>query len=406
MSATATARPRRTPAGVLGDVLLWIAAIGGVLCILGVAATFALHVSLIMFKTGSMSPTIPAGSLAVVHEIPASEIRVGDVVTVDRAGELPVTHRVTSVAGSGDTRTITLRGDANPTDDAAPYVVSAVRIVWLSIPGWANVVVWFSNPLVLGALTLGATALVTWAFWPRDERHGRRRATRRSRVLAAGGTTLALAGALVAVVPPTPAQAAEVETVVHGTYLTLTSVVDPALAADMGTGVPVHWQVGVDADPPDAGTLHFGLAAVGPHPDPGDYSVRVRTCSERWVAGACAGASGDPLPATDLTTAVLPTASNGAHEVAALPVDPDGTEVWVLVSVTRTTATQPQPAQLRLWVWGASSGSVGGETTGEDGLAFTGSTGWFPPMMLAGVAIAAGLLIAVAARRRSEVADD
>ena len=32
-----------------------------------------------------------------------------------------------SVAGSGDTRTITLRGDANPTDYVAPYLVSTVR---------------------------------------------------------------------------------------------------------------------------------------------------------------------------------------------------------------------------------------------------------------------------------------
>jgi signal peptidase len=406
MTATAAPRPRRTPAGVLGDVLLWIAAIGGVLCILGVIATFALHVNLIMFKTGSMSPTIPAGSLAVVHEIPASEIRVGDVVTVDRVGELPVTHRVTSVAGSGDTRTITLRGDANPTDDAAPYVVSTVRIVWLSIPGWASVVVWFSNPLVLGGLTLGATALVTWAFWPRDERHGRRRASRGSRALAAGGTALGLAVVLAAATPAGPAQAAETETIVSGTYLTLTSVIDPVLASDMGTGDPVPWQVGVDANPPDAGTLHLGIAAVAPLPAPGDFSLGVRTCTERWVAGTCAGISGEPLPATDLTTAIIPTASNGAREFAAIPARPDGTELWVLVTVTRTTATQPQPAQLRLWVWGASSGSVGGETTGEDGLAFTGSTGWFPPMLLAGLAIAAGLLIAVAARRRSEVADD
>ena len=108
---------------MIGDVLLWVASIGGVICILVVIAAVVFHVTLIMFKTGSMEPTIPTGSLAVVHEIPASEIAVGDIVTVDRPGQLPVTHRVTSVAGTGETRTITLRGDANPTDDVAPYVV-------------------------------------------------------------------------------------------------------------------------------------------------------------------------------------------------------------------------------------------------------------------------------------------
>ena len=55
------ARTRRTPAGVIGDVLLWVASIGGVICILVVIAAVFFHVTLIMFKTGSMEPTIPTG---------------------------------------------------------------------------------------------------------------------------------------------------------------------------------------------------------------------------------------------------------------------------------------------------------------------------------------------------------
>lgn len=405
-------RLRRTPAGVLGDVLLWIASIAGVLCIVVVLAALLFHVTLIMFKTGSMSPTIPAGSLAVVHEIPASEIHVGDVVTVDRVGELPVTHRVTSVSGDGGTRTITLRGDANPTDDVAPYVVSTVRIVWLAFPGWANVVVWFSNPLVLGGLTLAATALVTWAFWPRDEGHGRRRAPRgrraRTAAAASAAPTLALAVGLALVTPPAPAQAAEVETVVTGRYLTLTSVIDPALASDMATGVPVTWQVGIDAHPPDPGRVHLGIAAVAPLPAPGDFTLEVRACPVRWVAGACAGTPSTWLPTADLTAAVAPTTSFGAREVGAIDAAPPSATVWLLLSVTRTTVTQPQPAQLRLWAWGAGSGSVGGATTGPGGLAFTGSTGWFPPMLLAVIALAGGLLISAiaSARRRREARDE
>jgi signal peptidase len=73
MTRTAAAeRSRRTPIGMLGDVLLWVASIGGVICILVVIAALGFHITLIMFKTGSMEPTIPTGSLAVVHEIPAS----------------------------------------------------------------------------------------------------------------------------------------------------------------------------------------------------------------------------------------------------------------------------------------------------------------------------------------------
>jgi signal peptidase len=405
-----TERTRRSPAGVLGDVLLWIAAIGGVICILVVLAAVVFHVTLIMFKTGSMAPTIPTGSLAVVHEIPASQIDVGDVVTVDREGQLPVTHRVTSVAGVGDSRTITLRGDANAADDVSPYVVTRVREVWVSVPGWASVVVWFSNPVVLGALTVSATALVTWAFWPRDERHGRRRASRRHRLpgsaaasITSGATVLLALGVVVAGTPQA-AHAAEVETVVHGAFLTLTSISDPVLTTSMTTGVSVPWQVGVDAVPTDPGSVDLGVAAVAPLPDPGDFTLRVQACPVRWVAGVCTGIATEWLPPTDLVTAVAPTTTFGAHRLGGMDA---AAQVWLLMSVTRTTASQPQPAQLQLWAWGLGQPlSVGGQTSG--GLAFTGGRDAFPPALLAAIAVSAGLLLAGAARvrRRREVDDE
>lgn len=155
-------------AGRAGNALLTVAAAGGVVCIVLVPLAFVFHVTLIMFKTGSMSPTIPAGSLAIVRQIPASQVHVGDIVTVDRSPAPPVTHRVTSVSPApGGARAITLRGDANPADDPAPYVVKHVRIVLYSVPRLAYVVRAISDPLVMGAISVGAAALVTWAFWPR-----------------------------------------------------------------------------------------------------------------------------------------------------------------------------------------------------------------------------------------------
>ncbi|WP_334150157.1 signal peptidase I [Microbacterium sp.] len=179
-AVAAEPRPKRARSGgVVADVLLWIAAIGGVVCMLLVILAFTAHITLIMFSTGSMSPTIPAGSVAVVQRIDAAQIAVGDVVTVDREGELPVTHRVTSVAdgATATERVITLRGDANATDDAFPYAVSSVRIVLFSIPGIATMVAGMSNPVILGGLTLAATALVVWAFWPRSPGGSRGRRT-------------------------------------------------------------------------------------------------------------------------------------------------------------------------------------------------------------------------------------
>jgi signal peptidase len=404
-----TPRTRRTPAGVVGDVLLWVASIGGAICILLVIAAVVFHVTLIMFKTGSMEPTIPTGSLAVVHEIPASQIEVGEIVTVDRPGQLPVTHRVTSVAGAGDTRTITLRGDANPTDDVAPYVVSTVREVWTWVPGWASVVVWFSNPLVLAGLTLGATALVTWAFWPRDAGHGRRRAVRRRRggvAITTTGSTLAVAGLVAALVvgaPADAAQAAEVETVVTSQYLELTSISDPDLLSSMTRMSPVSWQVGVVAHPPDPGVLHLGVAASGAMVAPGSLSLGVRACPVRWVAGVCAGTPASWLPTTDLATVVATTTAFGAREIGTMSA---ATEQWLLLTVTVTAAT-PTPgdsAQLRLQAWG-----IGGPLSiGPGRLASTGPADGavVPPMLLAFLAIGTGLLAATIARRRREVEDE
>ncbi|MFH5879302.1 signal peptidase I [Arthrobacter sp. NA-172] len=115
-----------------------------------------------------MSPAIPSGSLAIVREVPASDVRIGDVVTVERPGRLPVTHRVTSVrAAVGGKTVLTLKGDANPVEDPAPYTVSTVRTVLYSVPDLAYVVAAASNPWVLGSMTVAVSALVTWVLWPR-----------------------------------------------------------------------------------------------------------------------------------------------------------------------------------------------------------------------------------------------
>jgi len=158
----------------LRETLLTLAAIGGAICIALVIMAFVGGYSLIMFKTGSMTPTIPAGSVALVQRVPAAEVEIGDIVTVDREGALPITHRVTSVqpGTAVDERVITMKGDANDAEDPAPYTVAEVRIVRGSVPGVASVIVWFGDPRVLGALTIGASLLVVWAFWPRRERQG------------------------------------------------------------------------------------------------------------------------------------------------------------------------------------------------------------------------------------------
>lgn len=168
--ATHARTKKRSVPTIIGDCILQVLAVGGVICIALVICAFVFDITLIMFKTGSMSPTIPTGSLAVVREVPADSVEVGDVVTVDRGvSELPVTHRVVSARTQDNGITILdLKGDANASADPAVYEVTTVRKVLWHVPGLARVIVYFSNPLVLGAITLTMAALVVAVFWPRN----------------------------------------------------------------------------------------------------------------------------------------------------------------------------------------------------------------------------------------------
>jgi signal peptidase len=324
---------RQRIAHISGEIVLTALAVGGIVCIVLVGLAFFFNVTLIMFKTGSMGPTIPAGSVAMVREIPASEIKIGDVVTVDRADALPVTHRVTSVnAGpSAHERTITMRGDANETDDPVPYDVAAVRIVMGSLPGLATVIVWFSNPFVLGAITLGASSLVTWAFWPREPRV-QREAGRRGRHSVGAAASVLLASTLAVPLALTaPTSASAVDHVVQGAYLTLTSVTDPGMAI-MEPGETVHWQVGIAAAAPEPGVIAVSVSGTGS--DELELSAVVVACSVRWVGGSCDGQSWPP-------TVLDPFPVDGVErELIRMPSDE---QRWLLLSVTMPGTAQPSP---------------------------------------------------------------
>jgi signal peptidase I len=139
----------RTSRGRAKSVVLAIAGIAGLLSILWLIAGMVFGLSIIVFKTGSMAPTMPTGSMAIDHWIPASAIRVGDVVTVPVPGKtLPVTHRVVSiskVAAVPDDRRLVLKGDDNLTADQTPYTVGRARQVVFSLPVAGTVITLFQT---------------------------------------------------------------------------------------------------------------------------------------------------------------------------------------------------------------------------------------------------------------------
>lgn len=172
--------------------LLIVAAALGLACwFLFSACTGA---TLVTFRTGSMSPAIPQGSVAVTLPVPADALRVGDVATVQRANEpVPVTHRVIEIrevvpqgAHGPDLRAaipggeapdprdpaareIVMQGDDNDTPDHLPYVVTEVRRTVFAVPYAGTALRLLQTPIGTGTLILGVGALVTWAFWPRRD---------------------------------------------------------------------------------------------------------------------------------------------------------------------------------------------------------------------------------------------
>ena len=78
----------------------------------------------------SMSPSIDAGSVVLVSEVPADSIGEGDVITyvasenADRTTR--ITHRVVDVQTADGTRQFRTKGDANDNPDAQLVAPSAV----------------------------------------------------------------------------------------------------------------------------------------------------------------------------------------------------------------------------------------------------------------------------------------
>jgi signal peptidase len=161
---------KRHPLAVVRGVLVAIAGALGIICVISWVITATTGLSLIVVTTGSMSPTIPAGSVVVSERVPATSVRTGQIVTVPRPGaSLPVTHRVVTVepvAGDSAARQFTLRGDANETDDRDQYVVREAGLVLAAAPALGSALQAASTPAARGLAVAVVGLLVTWTFWP------------------------------------------------------------------------------------------------------------------------------------------------------------------------------------------------------------------------------------------------
>jgi signal peptidase I len=106
-------------------------------------------------RGGSMSPSIPIGSIVVVEHVPADAVRASDVITFTAPNATVVTHRVLGRTADSAPTFIT-QGDANSAPDP-DFVASASvigRVVW-SVPFLGAALVALSSTagiVVAGAL--------------------------------------------------------------------------------------------------------------------------------------------------------------------------------------------------------------------------------------------------------------
>lgn len=156
-------------------VLDWLARILSVLGVAGVTlwvTGMLWGTSVVLFSTGSMSPAIPQGSATISVMTPARLIRPGDVVTVPQGdGDPPITHRVVDASiadGTPGAISLTLKGDANPSQDPMPYVVTKVPKVLFVIPGGGTFLQFMSDPRMMAAVGIILVGLMVRAFgWER-----------------------------------------------------------------------------------------------------------------------------------------------------------------------------------------------------------------------------------------------
>ena len=141
--------------------------------------------------TGSMSPSMPPGTIVVVRPVDFDSIRQGDVVTYQIASGQPavVTHRVVGIDVTDDGVRLRTQGDANNAEDATPVRPEQVRGVvqyWVPLVGYVATAASGADRAIMarivgGVLVAYAVAMLVSALVRRGRRRRRTEATARGR---------------------------------------------------------------------------------------------------------------------------------------------------------------------------------------------------------------------------------
>lgn len=167
---------------VLGNTLLWVLAILGLVSGALFVGSRVGVVQPVVVISGSMTPDIQPGDLLITTKSPIEDLQPGAVATIRSAhtGNF-VTHRVVAVDAQGDDYAVTMKGDANDVVDAETYLIPAASEVWLprlTVPAGGLVVESISNPRVTTPALITIAALIVMSFFsPSPPKHRDPRAT-------------------------------------------------------------------------------------------------------------------------------------------------------------------------------------------------------------------------------------
>jgi signal peptidase I len=117
---------------MLGLVLL----IAGAITVLTVIPR-ATHGAALTVLTGSMTPTIPVGSVVLDRPVDPGTLHVGDIATYQKTPGVAeyITHRIVAINTKTSPVTFTFKGDANRGADLDAVPATAIRgKVWFHVP--------------------------------------------------------------------------------------------------------------------------------------------------------------------------------------------------------------------------------------------------------------------------------
>jgi signal peptidase I len=308
--------------------LLTGGALLGVVCILVAIGSAIFGLRPLVFQSGSMSPAIETGALAISQRVDASSLKKGQIVSVSTGTGSRVTHRIVEVTHEGDAAILRLRGDDNEAVDVNPYRVTHADRVLFDVPRLGYAVAWLAGPAGLFLLGLYAAFLLAVLFKrspeppvPTPPSAG---GPSQGSAVTTGLAVLLLAGLGAGAAAPhrvTPTEAAWTnDAKVDGTSLTAYTVPAPSLGSCARVAAGSNTSRGIQLDWP---------ANVAPKPLL-SYATTVTTATGAALAGASATIT-DESGVKRLTVLYNPSTAGNQDQMVTVTVVayPVGSPAWL-----------------------------------------------------------------------------